>query len=400
MSSPGRSARSLPAVVRRLGVVSFFNDFASEMVYPLLPALVTTTLGGTAVSLGALDGVAEAASAVAKLGSGVVADRPRRRRLLVIGGYAIAALVRPVMGLAGAAWQVIALRGTDRLGKGVRTPARDAVIADATDPEMQGRAFGYHRSMDHAGAVIGPLVAWFLVARLAMGPDEVIAWSVVPGVLAVAAVTWALAGRRAISMSEPAATSAPVVSPTADARTVFGLIVAYAFARMPETLLLLRLQDVGVGLSLVPVLWALLHVVRSAASYPGGWLSDVVGSRRTMALGWLLYGGVCAGMAWGGSEAHVVLWFLAFGLVAGVTESPERSFVARAGSRGRRGSRFGVYHASVGFVALPGSLLLGWIYSRAGGPTALTVSGAVAAALGIVAWLGIRRPSAPEPAGA
>jgi MFS family permease len=333
MSSPGRSARSLPAVVRRLGVVSFFNDFASEMVYPLLPALVTTTLGGTAVSLGALDGVAEAASAVAKLGSGVVADRPRRRRLLVIGGYAIAALVRPVMGLAGAAWQVIALRGTDRLGKGVRTPARDAVIADATDPEMQGRAFGYHRSMDHAGAVIGPLVAWFLVARLAMGPDEVIAWSVVPGVLAVAAVTWALAGRRAISMSEPAATSAPVVSPTADARTVFGLIVAYAFARMPETLLLLRLQDVGVGLSLVPVLWALLHVVRSAASYPGGWLSDVVGSRRTMALGWLLYGGVCAGMAWGGSEAHVVLWFLAFGLVAGVTESPERSFVARAGSR-------------------------------------------------------------------
>jgi len=383
-------------VVRRLGVVSFFNDFASEMVYPLLPALVTATLGGSAVSLGALDGVAEAASAVAKLGSGVVADRPRRRRLLVIGGYAIAAVVRPVMGLAGAAWQVIALRGTDRLGKGVRTPARDAVIADATDRDMQGRAFGYHRAMDHAGAVIGPLVAWVLVARLAMGPDEVIAWSVVPGVLAVAAVTWALSGRRAIPLASAPAPAAPVpvVSSAADTRTVFGLIVAYAFARMPETLLLLRLQDVGVRLALVPVLWALLHVVRTGASYPGGWLSDVVGPRRTMALGWLLYAGVCVGMGWSGSEEHVVLWFLVFGLVAGVTESPERSFVSRAGSHGRRGSRFGLYHASVGLAALPGSLLLGWVYTRFGGPVALAASGTVAAVLGLAAALGAGRASA------
>ena len=397
MSRQGRRARSLPPVVRRLGIVSFFNDFASEMVYPLLPALVTATLGGTAVSLGALDGVAEAASAVAKLGSGVAADRPRRRRLLVIGGYAIAAVVRPVMGLAGAAWQVIALRGTDRLGKGVRTPARDAVIADSTDQDMQGRAFGYHRAMDHAGAVVGPLVAWVLVARLAMGPDEVIAWSLVPGLLAVAAVTWALTGRHAIPMAPAAPTTpGPVVAQASDTRTVFGLIVAYAFARMPETLLLLRLQDVGVRLALVPVLWALLHVVRTGASYPGGWLSDVVGPRRTMALGWILYAGVCIGMGWGGSEEHVVLWFLAFGLVAGVTESPERSFVSRAGSRGRRGSRFGVYHASVGLVALPGSLLLGWIYTKAGGPEALTVSGAVAAVLGVAAMLGVGR-TAPAP---
>ena len=400
MSDRGRRRRRLPPVVRRLGVVSFFNDFASEMVYPLLPALVTTRLGGTALALGALDGVAEAVAAVAKVVSGRVADRPRRRRALVLGGYAVAAAVRPAMGLAGAAWQVIGLRGTDRLGKGLRTPARDVIIADATPADVRGRAFGYHRAMDHAGAVIGPLAAWMLVSLAALGPAQVIGWSLVPGVAAVIVVGWALAGHGATILYAPAAaTGAP--SPIArhrQARVVFGLIVAYAFARMPETLLLLRLQDAGISLAAVPILWAALHVVRSSASYPGGWLADVVGPRRTMALGWLVYAAVCAGLAWSASLGGCVVWFLVFGLVAGATEGPERSFVAAAGEVTRRGSRFGLYHASVGLAALPGSLLLGGVYAAAGAGTALAMSGAAAAILAAVAWTVGGREDAPQSA--
>ncbi|MBE0592723.1 MAG: hypothetical protein IH616_10025, partial [Gemmatimonadales bacterium] len=204
-------------------------------------------------------------------------------------------------------------------------------------------------------------------------------------------VGWALAGRRAALVSAPAVDAAAETprAPSRDARLVFGLIVAYAFARMPETLLLLRLQEVGISLAGVPVLWAALHVVRSAASYPGGWLGDVVGSRRTMALGWLIYAGVCGGLARSTSLWAAGTWFLVFGLVAGATEGPERSFIAGAGGAARRGSRFGVYHASVGLAALPGSLLLGGVYAAAGGPVALAVSGAVAAVLAIVAWSGV-----------
>ena len=400
MSEHGRRGRRLPSVVRRLGVVSFFNDFASEMVYPLLPALVTTRLGGTAMALGALDGVAEAVAAVAKVVSGRVADQPRWRRSLVLGGYAVAAVVRPAMGVAGAAWQVIGLRGSDRLGKGLRTPARDVIIADATPPDIRGRAFGFHRGMDHAGAVVGPLAAWMLVSLAALGPAQVIGWSVVPGAVAVVVVGWALAGRRAAALHAPAATTvarSPISRPR-DARVVFGLVVAYAFVRMPETLLLLRLQDAGISLAMVPILWAALHVVRSLASYPGGWLADHIGSRRTMALGWLIYAAVCAGLAWSASLGACAFWFLVFGLVAGATEGPERSFVASTGEATRRGSRFGVYHASVGLAALPGSLLLGGLYAGAGGPVALAVSAVAAAILAAVAWSVVGGGQSPQPA--
>jgi MFS family permease len=384
----------LPPIVRRLGVVSFFNDFASEMVYPLLPALITARLGGTAVALGALDGVAEGVSAVAKLVSGRLADRPGHRRVLVVLGYALAAVARPAMGAALAAWQVVGLRGTERLGKGMRSPARDTVIADSTERASRGRAFGFHRGMDHAGAVVGPLVAWALIAQGGMEPDWVIVWSVVPGVLAVAVVTWAMSRLTSGAIATDAGANA-VVSRAGGSRFVFGLVVAFAFARMPETLMLLRLQDVGMSVAAVPLVWSALHVIRSAASYPGGWLSDRIGPRATMALGWMVYAVVCAGLALSDDPLTAAAWFAVFGLVAGATEGPERAFVASAGASGRRGSRFGVYHASVGVAALPGSLLLGGVYEMVQGPAALGASGGLTVVLALLAALGPRRGSEP-----
>ena len=386
MTSRPESARSLPRVVKQLGVVSFFNDLASEMVYPLLPALVTARLGVGALALGALDGIADAVAAVVKLASGWLAEQRRRRRPLVVGGYAVATAVRPLMGLAGAAWQVIALRAVDRLGKGVRNPPRDAVIADASPGEIRGRAFGFHRAMDHAGAMLGPLVAWALIAGAGAAPADVFVWSVVPGVLAVLAVAWAM-GRVDRAGPEPAEAEVRQVSPTGggtgqrSSRYLFGLIVVFAFARLPETLMLLRLHDLGMTVALVPLVWAALHVVRSLASYPGGWLSDHLGARPTMLVGWAVYAVVCGGLSTAPTPAAAAGWFLVFGLVAAATEPTERAFVAAAGAARRRGRRFGVYHASVGLAALPGGLMFGGLYAAAGGATALFVSGAMAAAL-------------------
>lgn len=389
MRDAGAAAgRRLPPLVRALGAVSFFNDLASEMVYPLLPAFVTRTLGAGAFVLGALDGVADAVAAVVKLAAGWLSDRPAWRKPLVVGGYAVAAVTRPVIGIASAAWHVVALRAADRVGKGARNPPRDALIADAVAFESRGRAFGFHRSMDHAGAMIGPLVASGLIAGFAMAPAEVIRWSLVPGLAAALVVAWTL--RRAPITDEPRAASAgsPPREERRAPRAAFVLILFFAALRTPETLMLLRLQEVGVSLALIPALWAALHLVRSAASYPGGWLTDRAGAARTMVLGWAIYAAVCGGLATSRGPAAAIAWFLLFGLVAATTEAPERTLVAALGGRRARGRGFGLYHAGVGAAALPGSLALGALYQLRGGPVALGTSAAAAVVLsGAGLWI-------------
>src|SRR6059036_3638792 len=211
VDAPITPPAGLPRQVKLFGAVSLLNDFASEMVYPLLPAFVTSVLGGGALALGALDGAADAAAALVKLLAGRLADRPERRGPLIVGGYFLAALVRPVIAITAAAWQVIGLRVVDRLGKGLRTPPRDALIADVTPAPLVGRAFGVQRGLDHVGAVIGPLVAWMVLSR---GADvrTVILVSIVPGVLVTMLAAWAVTGgegRRGAATEAPAETLPP-----------------------------------------------------------------------------------------------------------------------------------------------------------------------------------------------
>ncbi len=374
----------VPPAVKGLSLVSLFNDFASEMVYPLLPAFVTGTLGGGAALLGLLDGAADLTSAVLKVVSGRLADRPRWRAPLILVGYATAVLVRPLIAVAGAAWQVVGFRVIDRVGKGLRTPPRDALIAGITPPELRGRAFGFHRGADHFGAVIGSLAAWYLLSR---GSEvrRVIEWSVVPGLVAFAVLAVVLRGARAVPGTVPTAAAAT----TDPGGRVFWFpvmaLTALSFFRVPEALLLLRLQDAGVAVAMVPLVWAGLHVVRSASSYPGGWLSDHLGPRATVAAGGLVFAAVVAALGATLQPSAAVVTFLALGLVAGLTESAERALVARLAPV-RTGRGFGLYHALTGAAALPAGLLFGAIYQMAGGPAALLAS-AAGMALAVAAWL-------------
>lgn len=374
----------VPRAVKGLSLVSLFNDFASEMVYPLLPAFVTRTLGGGAELLGLLDGAADLTSALLKVVSGRLADRPRWRGPLILVGYATAVLVRPLIAVASAAWQVVGFRVIDRVGKGIRTPPRDALIAAVTPAPERGRAFGFHRGADHLGAVVGSLAAWYLLTR---GADvrRVIEWSVLPGLVAFVVLSIVLRGTRADALPAPQRPG-----PVADAGgRVFWVpvtaLTALTFFRIPETLLLLRLQDAGVAVALVPLVWAGLHVVRSASSYPGGWLADRLGPRITVAAGGLLFGAVVATLGAALSPEGAMATFLALGLVAGLTESSERTMVARLAPV-RTGRGFGLYHALTGVAALPAAVLFGWIYQSLGGPAALVAS-AVGMAVAVVAWL-------------
>jgi MFS family permease len=366
----------LPRAVWWFGATSLANDLASEMIYPLLPAFVTRTLGGGALALGILDGVADAMSAAFKLLSGYLAERPRLRGPLIVAGYGIAAAVRPLIAMAGAAWHVIGLRAVDRLGKGVRTAPRDVMIADVAAEEIRGRAFGVHRGADHVGAIAGPLLATALLAG-GLAVRQVFWVAAIPGALAVV-LAW-LAVRAAGAGSGERGTGTPEAAdtvPRSPFPVLVGTLALAAFLRAPETLLILRAQDLGVAVSAVPLLWAALHVVRSLASYPGGVLTDRWGPRRTLAVGWLVYAALAVAFAAAATAAQAWAVFLTFGLVAGLTESPERKLIAGYAGTARRGRGFGWYHGSLSAVALPGAALFGWLYQTKGAGLALEASAA------------------------
>jgi MFS family permease len=377
----------IPGAVKGLAFVSFFNDIASEMVYPLLPAFITGTLGAGPLALGVLDRAADLTSAVVKWVSGRLADRPGWRRPLILGGYLTAVLVRPLIALAGAAWQVIGFRVIDRVGKGLRTPPRDALIAEVTAPSQRGRAFGFHRAADHIGAMLGSVLAWLLLEAGADVPG-VIAWSAAPGVAAVLVLAVVLRRnpeRVARSSGAPASGR-----PDANGRVFWVPVVVLALLaamQLPEALLLLRLQERGVPVPLIPLVWGALHVVRSGASYPGGRLTDRVGASGAIAAGGLLFASVAALLALDGGVVPAVAAFLAFGAVAGLTEPAERTLVALLAPV-RTGRGFGAYHALTGLAALPGGLAFGVIYQRAGGPPALLTSAAGMVLL-VLLWLAV-----------
>jgi MFS family permease len=385
----GGSSSAIPPAVKGLSAVSLFNDVASEMVYPLLPAFVVGTLGGGAITLGLMDGAADLTSAALKVISGRLADRPGWRRPLILFGYGTAVLVRPLIAVAGAAWQVVGFRVVDRIGKGIRTPPRDALIAAVTPEPQRGRAYGFHRGADHFGAVLGSLAAWYLLTRGAEVP-RVIAWSAAPGVAAFLIL--------AIVLRQTSAASTPMANPgkpevDASGRVFWVPVMALSaltFFRLPETLLLLRLQQRGVAVALVPLVWAGLHVVRSASSYPGGWMSDRLGPRGAVAAGGLVFAAVATVLGLAVGPAAAVLAFLALGLVAGLTEAAERALVARLAPV-RTGRGFGAYHALTGLVALPAGLAFGALYQTLGGPLALWISaaGMIVAVLG---WLVLSLP--------
>ncbi len=390
------SRRPLPAAVKAFSAASLANDFASEMVYPLLPAFLSRTLGAGPIAVGALDGIAELVASVVKWVSGRLADRPGWRAPLVVGGYAVATLVRPLMAVAVVAGQVLGLRAADRVGKGLRSPARDAMIADVTPAGQRGSAFGFHLAADHLGAVLGSLAAWWLLTRDAP-VRTVLALSAIPGVVAVWFAVRAVARSRVkgqasseASRNDPLQSRSPFPVPRSPSYAVgISLLAALALARIPEALLLLRLDDAGVAVALVPLVWAGLHVVRTLSAWPGGMLADRFGAARLVGVGGLIFALLVWLLGRAGSEAAAVGVFLSLGLATGLTEPAERALVARLGGAAS-GRAFGGYHALTGLAALPAALAFGALYQRIGAGAARTASAVATAVLAVAVGAAVR----------
>ncbi|MEJ7809136.1 MAG: MFS transporter [Gemmatimonadaceae bacterium] len=375
-------ATKLPANVRALGAVSFLTDASSEMIYPLLPLFLSTTLGASASTVGAIEGAAESTSALLKLASGWWSDRARSRKPLVVGGYVLASAVRPLVALAQTSGHVLAIRLADRVGKGIRTAPRDALIADSVDASVRGRAFGFHRAADHAGAVAGPLIAFALLQWLHLPLRTVFALAAIPAALAVLVL---ITGVRDVPRpAQPAATS-PDLSQKLGRRfwLFLAAVLLFTLGNSTDAFLLLRAQQLGVAPALIPLLWAMLHVVKSASSTPGGTLSDRIGRKPLIVAGWLLYAAVYLAFGRASVAWHAWALFAAYGIFFGLTEGVEKALVADIVPADRRGAAFGWYNLAIGLGALPASLLFGMVWDRAGSAAAFALGAALALAAGV-----------------
>lgn len=372
-----------------LGLVSLLADVSSEMVYPLLPALLTAGLGASALALGLVEGVAESTAAVVKLLSGRWSDRLRRRKPLVVAGYSLAAAARPLIALVGSWPGVLVLRFVDRVGKGLRGAPRDALIADATPLPQRATAFGLHRAMDHAGAMIGPLIGAALVGGLGLSLERVFLLTLIPGAATV--VVLVLAVREQPRQIPPDGRTEAVAAPEAlpgSLRRLLLAILVFTLGNSTDAFLLLRLSESGAGVTGAALLWSGHHAVKMAGAGLGGRLGDRFARRTVVLLGWGIYA-LCYGVFALSAEAAVLApVFLVYGLALGLAEPAEKAWVADLAPETARGGAFGAYHATVGVAALPASLAGGALWLSLG-PGATFAAGALFAAAGAAIVLGV-----------
>lgn len=378
--------RKLPGNVFTIGFVSLLNDASSEIIYPLLPIFLSSILGASASAIGVIEGAAESISSLLKLFAGYFSDRVGKRKPLVVGGYALANLARPLLAFAGNWYQVLAIRLTDRVGKGIRSAPRDAMIADNVSVGQRGLAFGFHRAMDHTGAVIGPLVGYLLVfwfaadrsAPTAHDFTRIFLWASVPGFLAVLVGVFLLKESR--SKLAPADKFRPGLSWRGfdgNFKRFLLVIALFTLSNSSDAFLLLRAQDAGVSVVMIPLLWAALHGSKVVSSLLGGDLSDRLGRKSVIISGWLLYAGVYAGFAFVNNQATVWILFLIYGVYFGLTEGVEKALVADLVRPEQRGTAYGLYNLAFSITIFPASILMGQVWDWKGPATAFLVSAAL-----------------------
>ncbi len=413
--------RRLPRNVFAISIVSLLNDASSEIIYPLLPAFLLITLGASPGAVGAIEGMAESVSSLLKLFSGYISDRLNRRKSLVVFGYGLASVVRPLLAFTTNWYQVLVVRFTDRVGKGIRTAPRDAMIADAAPVAERGLAFGFHRAMDHTGAVIGPLIGYcalLLVASNTNAPTahdytKIFLFASVPAFVAMLVVIFAVRETKrapaADTSAETTTTSATTTTKHLNAMatpqpqlanatqtlasaplphfTLRGfdanfkwflvLVALFTLSNSSDAFLILRARDAGISIKNALLLWAALHVSKVASSLIGGDLSDRIGRKTLIVSGWLLYAAVYLGFAFVSTPGGAWTLFLIYGIYFGLAEGAEKALVADLVRPEQRGTAYGLYNLAFGITVLPASLLMGWLWKMYGPATAFIVSACI-----------------------
>ncbi|HJR08918.1 MAG TPA: MFS transporter [Pyrinomonadaceae bacterium] len=395
----------LPRNVVVISLVSLLNDASSEIIYPLLPVFLSVALGASPAVIGLIEGGAESVSSFLKLFAGYFSDRSGRRKTLVVSGYALASIVRPLLGFATSWPQVFAVRFTDRVGKGIRSAPRDAMIADSADPSERGLAFGFHRAMDHLGAVVGPLLGFALLVLIASNYNSptlqeyrlIFLAASVPALAAVLVAAFAIRETRRgnVDAARESKNAAPVAVTTAPPRfslrgfdgnfkRFLVILALFTLSNSSDAFLLLRAREVGISTATIPLLWAALHVMKVVSSLVGGDLSDRLGRKTLIVTGWLFYAAVYLGFAFVSTVAGAWTLFLIYGIYFGLVEGAEKALVADLVPADKRGMAYGLYNLAFSITVWPASLLMGALWSWRGASVAFIASACVGTAAALL----------------
>ena len=370
----------IPRPVWLLGWSSLFTDAATEMIYPVLPVYLSRVLGASAFSLGLIEGVAEAINSLLKIASGWASDRWTRRKPIVIGGYALSSAARPLIALTTTWPQVLVVRALDRTGKGIRGAPRDVMLARFATSSTRGRVFGFHRAMDHAGAILGPLMATAILFFAPANYRLLFGLTLIPGAIAVALLFLVPeptgdVGR--VPLREE--TGGPAERLPKRLLAFLAVLFVFSLGNSADAFLLLRLSDVLGSATYIPLLWAGIHVVKASLSTWGGALSDRLGRKRVIVFGWAIYAVVYLGFAMARDAWTLIAWFLVYGSYFAFTEGAEKALVADLTPAGRQGTAFGLYNATLGAGTLAASVAFGYLYERFGAAAAFGTGSALAA---------------------
>ncbi len=404
-----RRYRGLPRNVFAISFVSLLNDASSEIIYPLLPVFLSLTLGASPAIVGLIEGAAESISSLLKLFSGHFSDRLGKRKAFVVFGYALSSFARPLLAFAANWYQVFAIRVSDRVGKGIRSAPRDAMIADTVLIEQRGLAFGLHRAMDHTGAVVGPLLGYLLVllfaanrnAPTASDFNKIFLLASIPALAAVIVVTFFVRESHKTHTDTATDVSAPAVHLSlrgfdSNFKRFLVLVAVFTLSNSSDAFLLLRAQSAGVSIAAIPLLWAGLHVSKVVSSLFGGDLSDRLGRRRLIVSGWTLYAAVYAGFAFVANPVSVWVLFLIYGIYFGLAEGAEKALVADLVRPAQRGTAYGLYNLAFGITVLPASLLMGALWYWRGPRIAFLLSAILGASAAVLLLLLVKTRSGVE----
>jgi len=384
-----------------LGGVSLLNDMATESVYPLLPFFLTTVIGAGAVSLGIIEGAADAVSSVLKIISGRLSDRWRRRKPIVAAGYGVSAMARPFIALAGNWLTVFVLRFIDRMGKGIRGAPRDAMLADLASATNRGRVYGFHQAMDHIGAILGPLLATAFLIAYPSRYRMLFALTAIPGALTLLLLWFAREPKQPATAATGRSTTVDRRWPIDDTMLpspllrYFVVLSIFTLGNSTDAFLLLRLTEAAGGPRFIPLMWAALHVVKTVFSVVGGTASDRFGRRKLIAIGWVVYAVVYAGFAVSNSLWMLLTWFMIYGVYYGCVEGSERALIADFALPSQKGTAFGIYNAVSGLGALVSSIVFGLLWNTFGARVAFG-SGAVLAIVAAILLFVLVPPPEPD----
>lgn len=403
MDNSNKKFLGLQRNVFTLGWVSFFMDVSSEMIYPLMPLFLTNILGVNKTIVGLIEGVAESTASLLKVVSGYISDRMRKRKPLILYGYGLSTFTRPILALAATWLGVLMYRFIDRIGKGIRTAPRDAIIAESTEPDRLGRAFGFHRMMDTLGAIVGPAIAITVLylfgvnynsAEVFMQDSSIteyafrtIFWlSILPGLAAVILIIFFV--REKLQPSDPGSHRKLLSLSFTDVnfRKFLVVVSIFTLGNFSNAFIILKIQDVGGSLLNVTTLYLLFNAVYSVSSVPAGIAADYFGKKRMILSSYILFGLIYAGFAFAVSQATVWILFLLYGIFMGVSEGQQRAFVATLLPDNAKGTGYGVYHTVIGLITLPSSFIAGLLWDIKG-PQATFLFGTVTAIVASVLFL-------------